>query len=169
MTQMQRQPANDTPADLPTTEPTLADRVKAAQTRIADQAGPALDKAGDRLRDATDGAVRFVKDHPILAVTGAIVAGAAIAFALPGKPGRKMRGGAVALGGLAAELAATYGSRMLAMADDAAHASREKLSEIGGSFADVAADAGSAVADTARRASDAAAAQAHGVASKLRR
>lgn len=166
---MQRQPANDTPADFTPTDPTLAERVKAAQTRIADQAGPALDKAGDQLRDATDGAVRFVKEHPILAVTGAIVAGAAIAFALPGKPGRKMRGGAVALGGMAAELAATYGSRMLSMADEAAQVSREKLGEIGGSFADAAADTGSAVADTARRAGDAAAAQAHAVASKLRR
>lgn len=166
---MQRQPANDTPASLTTSEPTLADRVKAAQTRIADQAGPALDKAGEQLRDATDGAVRFVKDHPIIAVTGAIVAGAAIAFALPGKPGRKMRGGAVALGGLAAELAATYGSRMLSMADDAAHASREKLSEIGDAFADAASDTGSVVADTVRRASEATASQAHSVAGKLRR
>lgn len=166
---MQRQPANDTPADFTPAEPTLAERVKAAQTRIADQAGPALDKAGDQLRDATDGAVRFVKEHPLLAISGAIVAGAAIAFALPGKPGRKMRGGAVALGGLAAELAATYGSRMLSMADEAAHASREKLSEIGGTFADAASDTGSALADTARRASDAAAAQAHAVASKLHR
>lgn len=179
-------PANDTPA-IPLAVGTnnapvhhdgasIADRVKSAQARIAESTAPARAKAAEQARTAADNVTQFVKDHPVLAVTGAVVAGAAIAFALPGKPGRKMRGGAVALGGLVAELAATYGSRMLSMAEEAAQASQEKLGEIGesfaaagGSIAQSASETGSSVLDSVRRAGEATASQAQSMASRLKR
>ncbi|RVQ69208.1 hypothetical protein EKN06_03135 [Croceicoccus ponticola] len=155
---------------------TLGDRIKAAQSRIAEQTGPTLAKAEEQARAAAGTAKQFVKDHPALAITGAIVAGAAIAFALPGKPGRKLRGSTMALGGLVAELAATYGSRMLSMAEEAAHTSQEKLGEIGESFAaaggniaDSATGTGASILKSVKRAGEATASKAQTLASKIKR
>lgn len=186
MNDANRTPANDTPAiplgisanhatDM-NESASIADRVKSAQARIAEKTAPARAKAADQTRTAADNVTQFVKDHPVLAITGAVVAGAAIAFALPGKPGRKMRGGAIALGGLIAELAATYGSRMLSLAEGAAQASQEKLGAIGESFAAAgeniahsASETGSSVLESVRRAGEATASQAQSVASRLKR
>lgn len=158
------------------TEPTLADRVKAAQDRLSARAAPVMDKVEEKTLEYADATVAFVKKHPLLAVSGALAAGAVIAFALPGKPGRKMRGGAVALGGLVAELAATYGTRMLNMTREAAEASQEKLGEIGESFAaagsalaDTASDAGASLVDSVRRMGEATASQAQSLAGKIKR
>lgn len=167
--------AND--ATNPEARPTsLAERVMAAQARIAERTAPARAKAGEQARAAANGATQFVKDHPALAITGALVAGAAIAFALPGKSGRKLREGAMALGGLVAELATTYGTQMLAMADQAAETSKEKLDEIGESFssaseaiADKATETGEAVIETVKRAGEATAAQAQSLVDKIKR
>ncbi|WP_066556434.1 hypothetical protein [Croceicoccus bisphenolivorans] len=184
MTDIEPTRANDTPAvplaiDATRPEPesqSISDRVKAAQARIAERTAPARAKAGEQAKAAANNATQFVKDHPALAITGAIVAGAAIAFALPGRPGRKLRGGAIALGGLAAELAATYGSRMLTMAEEAAQSSQEKLGEIGESFASAgeslagsAAETGATVLESVKRASEATASQAQSLAGKLKR
>ncbi len=157
-------------------EPSLSDRVKSAQDRLAARAGPVMDKVEEKTLEYADATVTFVKKHPLLAISGAVAAGAVIAFALPGKPGRKMRGGAVAMGGLVAELAATYGSRMLNMTREAAEASQERLGEIGESFAAAgsglagsASDAGASLVDSVRRVSDATASQAHSLAAKIKR
>lgn len=157
-------------------EPTLADRLKEAQTRLAARAVPVKNKVEEKSLEYADATITFVKKHPILAVSGAVAAGALIAFALPGKPGRKMRGGAVALGGLVAELAATYGSRMLTMATEAAEASQEKLGEIGESFAAAgsgiagsASDTGATILESVKRAGEATASQAQSLAGKLKR
>jgi len=157
-------------------EPTLTERVKAAQDRLAARAGPVKDKVEEKAAEYAEATVEFVKKHPLLSISGAVAAGALIAFALPGKPGRKMRGGAVALGGMVAELAATYGARMLNMTREAAEASQEKLGEIGESFAatgsglaDRAGDAGASLADSVRRVGEATASQAQSLASKIRR
>lgn len=184
MTDIEPTPANDTPAvplaiDATRPEPetqSIADRVKAAQVRIAERTAPARAKASEKTREYTDTATRFVKEHPGIAITGAIVAGAAIAFALPGKPGRKLRGGAMALGGLVAELAATYGAKMLSMAEEAAQTSQDKLSEIGESFAsassdlaDSAADTGVSLLDSVKSAGEATASQAQSLIGKIKR
>lgn len=120
----------------PPREPTLAEKVSAAQARIAERTAPARAKAAEKSKAAAVSAKEFVKEHPLIAVSGAIAAGALIALALPGKPGRKVRGSVMSAGGLLAELAATYGTQMLAMAESAAETSREKLGEIGESFAE---------------------------------
>lgn len=164
-------------ADNPDAKPeTLSERIMAAQERIARTTAPARAKASDQAKAAAGSARRFVTDHPVLAVTGALAVGAAIAFALPGRPGRKMRGGAVALGGLVAELAATYGTKMLSMAEEAAQASQEKLDEIGDTFAsasetiaDTAAETGSTVLESVKKASEATAGQAQSLARKIKR
>lgn len=126
-------PSNDIE---PPREPTLAEKVSAAQARLAERTAPARAKAAESTKKAARSASDFVKEHPVLAISGAVVAGAAIALALPGKPGRKMRGAVLSTGGLLAELASTYGAQMLAMAEDAAETSKEKLGEIGESFAE---------------------------------
>jgi len=186
VTQIEPTPDNDTPAHLhavettapnPAAEPqTLAERVMAAQQRLAERTAPARASAGKQATAAAGAAKKFVTDHPVLAVTGAVVAGAAIAFALPGRSGKKLRGGAMAVGGLVAELAATYGTRMLAMAEEAAEASQEKLGEIGESFAaageniaDNATATGATVVESVRNAGEAATSQAKSLARKLKR
>jgi len=176
--------ANDTPAvplalDTARPEPetqSIADRVKAAQVRIAERTAPARAKASEKTKEYSDTATKFVKEHPALAITGAVVAGAAIAFALPGRPGRKLRGGALAVGGLIAEVAATYGAKMLTMAEDAATTSQEKLDEIGesfaaasGSLADSAAEAGTSILGSVRHAGEATASQAQSLIGKIKR
>lgn len=154
----------------------LSERVMAAQERLAERTAPARAKAGKQARAAAGSAKQFVTEHPALAIGGALAAGVAIAFALPGKPGRKLRGSTIALGGLIAELAATYGSRMLAMAEEAAQTSQEKLGEIGESFAatgetiaESASDTGTAILNSMKRASGATASQAQSLARKIKR
>ncbi|MBS7670990.1 hypothetical protein [Croceicoccus gelatinilyticus] len=184
MTDTDPTPANDSPAiplniDASNPEPetqSLSDRVAAAQKRIAERTAPARAKAAEQTKAAAGTAKQFVKDHPAIAIGGAIAAGVAIAYALPGKPSRKLRSGTLALGGLVAELAATYGARMLSMAEDAAEASQEKLGEIGESFAsagesfaDSAADAGTSVLASVKRAGEATASQAQSLAGKIKR
>ena len=170
-----QQPANDS-ANPEATPQTLAERVMAAQARIAERTGPARAKAGAQAKAAAGGARRFVTEHPALAISGALAVGAAIAFALPGRSGRRLRGGAMALGGLVAELAGTYGTKMLEMADEARQTGREKLDEIGENFAaagetivDSGAAAGSTVLENVKRAGESAAARAETLAKKLKR
>ncbi|MBB3990661.1 hypothetical protein [Croceicoccus naphthovorans] len=184
MTDPQPTPINDTPAnDVPvvvvetTPEPqTLSERVSAAQARLAERTAPARAKASEQAKAAAGGAKAFVKEHPVIAISGAIAAGVAIAYALPGKPSRKLRKSTLALGGLVAELAATYGSKMMTMAEEAAEASQEKLGEIGESFAaasgnlaDSASDTGVSVLNSVKRAGQATASQAQSLAGKIKR
>lgn len=126
-------PAND--LDAPR-EATLAEKISAAQARIAERTAPARAKAAEKSKAAATDAKEFVKAHPVIAVSGAVAVGALIALALPGKPGRKVRGSVLSAGGLLAELAATYGSQFLAMAEDAAEASKETLEELGENIAE---------------------------------
>lgn len=151
---------------------TLQERVAAAQHRIAEGSAPAREKA----RDITTQAKDFVVAHPMLSVAGGLAAGAAVALMLPGRPGRRVRGRVLGLGGLLGELAATYGSRMLEMAEDAAHVSQEKLEEIGESFTEtgervarLAVDASEGAANTVAHASEAARRQTQALAARIRR
>lgn len=125
----------------------LADRVSAAQHRIAERTAPARARAMDATRSAAGSTKDFVTRHPFVAVSGAIVAGAVIALALPGRPGRKVRGSVLSAGGLLAELASTYGSQMMAMAEDAAKASRDRLEDIGEGLANTGDNVSSRIAN----------------------
>lgn len=122
------------PADndlAPPQEATLAEKVSAAQARIAERTAPARAKAMEQTKAAAGDAKKFVKEHPLIAVSGTVAIGALIALSLPGKPGRKVRGSVMSAGGLLAELAATYGGQMMALAQNAAEGSRDKLGEWG--------------------------------------
>ncbi len=184
VTDTDQQPANDSaaiPLNIQASNPepetqSLSDRVSAAQKRIAERTAPARAKAAEQTKAAASSTKQFVKDHPVIAIGGALAAGIAIAYALPGKPSRKLRSSTLALGGLVAELAATYGARMLSMAEDAAEASQEKLGEIGESFAaaseslaDTAAETGTSVLSSIKHMGEATAAQAQSMAGKIKR
>lgn len=115
----------------PPQEASLAEKISAAQARIAERTAPARAKAVEQSKVAARNARDFVHEHPLIAISGAVAIGAIIALSLPGKQGRKIRGSVMSTGGLLAELAATYGTQMLAMAESAAAGSREKLGEFG--------------------------------------
>lgn len=117
-------------------DPTLGEKVSAAQARISERTAPARAKAAEQSRAAADSAKEFVKDHPFVAISGAVAIGALIALSLPGRPGRKVRGSVVTAGGVLAELAAKYGHEIMAIAGSAAEESREKLEELGDSVAE---------------------------------
>ncbi len=117
-------------------DPTLSEKVSAAQARVAERTAPARAKAADQSRAAADSAKEFVKDHPFVAISGAVAIGALIALSLPGRPGRKVRGSVVTAGGVLAELAAKYGHEIMAIASHAADESREKLEELGDSVSE---------------------------------
>ena len=130
-------------------QPTLSERISAAQTRIAESTAPAREEAMERAKAAGSSLKEFAEEHPFLTVAGGLAIGAAIALALPGRPGRKVRGSVLAAGGLLGELASTYGSKMLEFAEDAAQVSQEKLGEIGESFAETGSALGDTIADAA--------------------
>ena len=115
---------------------TLSEKVSAAQARISERTAPARAKAAEQSRAAADSAKEFVKDHPFVAISGAVAIGALIALSLPGRPGRKVRGSVVTAGGVLAELAAKYGHEIMAIASHAAEESREKLEELGESVSE---------------------------------
>ena len=137
-------PANDLS---PPQDPTLAEKLSAAQARIAERTAPARAKAAEQSRAAADSAKEFVKDHPFVAIGGAVAVGALIALSLPGRPGRKVRGSVMTAGGLLAELASTYGHQILALAENAAEESREKLGEFGDTVADASNNLAHGLAD----------------------
>lgn len=115
---------------------TLSEKVSAAQARISERTAPARARAAEQSRAAADSAKEFVKEHPLVAISGAVAIGALIALSLPGRPGRKMRGSVVTAGGVLAELAGKYGHEIMAIASHAAEESREKLEELGESVSD---------------------------------
>jgi ElaB/YqjD/DUF883 family membrane-anchored ribosome-binding protein len=121
-------------------DPTLSEKVSAAQARISERTAPARAKAAEQSRAAADSAKEFVKEHPFVAMTGAVAIGALIALSLPGRPGRKVRGSVVTAGGVLAELAAKYGHEIMDIASNAAEESREKLGEIGESVSETSRD-----------------------------
>ncbi len=120
----------------PPRDPTLSEKVSAAQARISERTAPARAKAAEQSRAAADSAKEFVKDHPFVAITGAVAVGALIALSLPGRPGRKVRGSVMTAGGLLAELATKYGHEIAAIAGNAVDESREKLEDIGESVSE---------------------------------
>lgn len=121
-----------TTADHKRTE--LRDKIEAAEARNAERS------FADYAADMKDGAAQFVKDHPVASVAG----GLAIGMLLAGmtKPGRRVRrrAGAQAssLWSTATELAAAYGTGLLANAETAKRHGGDRWDDFRDSVADTA-------------------------------
>lgn len=93
-----------------TTSERLSRRVEQARDRAAERARKTADATGE----AASEAVRLVRKHPVLAISGAVLIGAAVARVLPGKVKKKARRNssrAIGLATTAAELALAYGRK----------------------------------------------------------
>jgi hypothetical protein len=107
---------------------------------------------GDR-RDPAEALVRFVKDHPVAAVAGAVAIGAVVSALLPRRAGRKLAGRAAQLIEIASVAGLAFGRDAMERAESAGTGLRRQ----GEALADRAGTLGSNAAERVGRLGGAAA------------
>ncbi len=105
----------------------LRAKIEAGEQRNAERS------VGDYARDASEGATRFVKEHPVAAVAG--VAAVGLAIGAMTRPGRRAGKRAGALATYATDMGLAYASGLLDQAGDVARAGGDRLEDFGDDIA----------------------------------
>lgn len=99
-----------------------------------------VDKAAQHLADATNKAATFAREHPVLAISGGLVAGLAIASMFKGPRKLASKGGvkAAGLATVGAEMALAYALDAYEKALEASREGARKLDDMGDTVSDTA-------------------------------